>query len=89
MKKVKISFEDILDCLKEGENFKLVVDQTGEAYFLPEDAQESKNIILIQNFEIFDLEDAGSEENYKLWLECCFMEQLEAKNGELIQIELS
>ena len=84
---VKVSFKEILGYLRRGQNCKVEIDPAGEAYVLPQEAAGYHDTILVQIFEAADLEDAGSEENYKEWLASCYMEQLEAKDGALVKIE--
>lgn len=87
MIKVRLEAEEILTYLRKGEGCKVEINPAGEAYVLPQEAAGYQDTILVQIFEAADLEDAGSEENYKEWLASCYMEQLEAKDGALVKIE--
>lgn len=88
MIRVRLEVKEILGYLRRGENCKVEINSAGEAYVLPQEAAGYQDTILVQVFEAADLEDAGSEEDYKEWLASCYMEQLEAKNGEIVKIEI-
>ena len=89
MIKARLEVKEILAYLRKGENCKVEINQDGAAYVLPQEAAGYQDTILVQYFAADDLAIAVSVEEYKQWLECSFIEPLEAKNGELIQIELS
>lgn len=85
---VKINLEEILEFLRDGKDCKVEIDSNGWSAVIPDDAAGYEDTILVQHFEAYDYEECEDEEDYIGWLKSSFADEIEAKNGELIKIEL-
>lgn len=85
---VKVDLKEILAFVSDGEDCKIEIDKDGDYAVLPAEAFGYQDTILKQRLDAYDYEECDNEEHYIDWLISCYdNEELEAKDGQYIEIE--